>query len=775
MRRCRVATCFFAGLLAVGLMTATMPALAAAPANPTTETPKGGVPTTGAKPDIAQNKPDGKKGADEPALLTADELVSDESLGLVIARGHVELSRGGHTVHASTVTFNQKTKVVIATGDVKLFEPNGEVMFSDYAELTDDLREGFIHNVRMIMNDNSRAAGTEAERTGGRYTRMNHVTYSPCYLCKGHPEEPPVWQIRANKAVHDNVDKDVRYTDAYIDVLGTPVFYTPYFSHADPTVKRRSGFMYPMYGSTTGLGFFIRDSYYFDIKPDLDATMETTMYSRHLPMLGGEVRKRFEQGYAQLAGSIIYADDNFQQTSSNRAIPQSWRGYMTGTARFDITDSWRVGGDLNAASDVNFMRQFYGYKSSILTSRAFGEGFFSRNYAGIQSLRFHDLRVGNPQKAPVAAPLARYSMLGEPDSLWGGRWSMESGLVGLTRLTGANSTRASFEPGWSRTLESETGLVTTLTGRLRGDAWSFSEYQRNPAMSALDRGGEYRALPQGQAKFSYPLMRNGESSQQIIEPMAALTVAPRVSNKNRFPNEDSLDVAFDDSSLFAFNRFVGSDKQEGGQRASYGIRTGVFGFNEGAASAFFGQEYRLSSDRPYDAGTGLETRHSDYVGRFDLSPAPWLYTNYRFSNRSNDLTSRRSSVTAAVGKPQLSFSTGYSYDHDLPDANNLALLRPNETIGFGVSSQMTRYWAATFNITDALTPNPGLRNSSFILSYGDECVLAQAIVNMDFTDANGTGPSQGIYFRAVLKNLGEFTSPGINPGVFGGSSNTSNR
>lgn len=726
-----------------------------------------GAATPAAKDKAAKDNKGGSGGRNsEPALLSADELTSDESLGLIIARGHVELSQSGHTVQADTITYNQKSKIVIASGNVRMFEQSGEVSFSDYAELTDDMREGFLNNVRMIMSDESRATGTEAERVEGRYTRMNHATYSPCYLCREHPNEAPVWQIRGGKAVHDNVDKDIRYTDATVDVLDVPVFYSPYFSHPDPTVKRRSGFLTPMAGNNSDLGFFFRNAYYYDIQPDLDATLETTIYSKQGPMLGGQVRERFEKGQVMLSGSVIHADKWAASSDPNAdKPPQIWRGQLHGTTLFNVNDHWRWGGDLNYASDPTFMRQFMNYKGNLLTSRAFAEGFYGRDYASVKAYRFQDLRTDNPNTAPYVFPLAQYAVLGEPDSLWGGRWSMDTGLVGLTRASGPDSTRVSLQPGWSREFKSDTGFVTTLSGRLRADTWHYNEYQR-PDLSPRDpetNGAAYRAFPQGQVKVSYPLVRNGEQSQQVIEPISAVTVAPRLSNRWTYPNEDSRDTELDDTSLFGFNRFVGADRQEGGQRLTYGVRTGWYGFNDGSANIFLGQDYRLSTDRPFDPYTGLSDRRSDYVGHIDASPFEGLYLNYRFNVRSTDFTPRRETLTAAAGKPQLSFSTSYHYDREVTDPLNSSLVHPEEYITYGMYSQLSRYWNTGFSLTQAITHDPGLRNGGVVFSYGDECMLFQSIATMDFTTPQGLGPSQTIYFRVVLKNIGEFISPSFSP------------
>ncbi len=62
-----------------------------------------------------------------PILFSADELTYDDALGIVSARGNVEISQGGRTLLADTVSYNRRNGVVTATGNVRLLELDGTV------------------------------------------------------------------------------------------------------------------------------------------------------------------------------------------------------------------------------------------------------------------------------------------------------------------------------------------------------------------------------------------------------------------------------------------------------------------------------------------------------------------------------------------------------------------------------------------------------------------------------------------------------------------------
>ncbi|MBM3572111.1 MAG: LPS-assembly protein LptD, partial [Alphaproteobacteria bacterium] len=104
---------------------------------------------------------------DTPSLLTADEVIYDEELGIVTARGRVEVSQGPRILVADQVTFNQKTNTVTASGNVSLVEPTGDVMFSDYVEMSGDFKDGLIENLRVLLSDNSKLAADRAVRVDG--------------------------------------------------------------------------------------------------------------------------------------------------------------------------------------------------------------------------------------------------------------------------------------------------------------------------------------------------------------------------------------------------------------------------------------------------------------------------------------------------------------------------------------------------------------------------------------------------------------------------------
>jgi LPS-assembly protein len=704
----------------------------------------------------AQGNGVGSKGNNQPVLLNADELTYDETLGIVIASGDVELAQGDRLLLADRVTYNEKTNVVTATGNIRLLEPSGDVVFADYSELTDDLAQGFVSQVRVLLTDNSRVAGTEAERTDqGRYMRINRAVYSPCNLCATDPTRAPLWQLRANRVVHDREEKEIIYRDAWMEMFGIPVLYTPYFAHPDPTVDRKSGFLSPIFGYGGNLGTFASIPYYWTIAPDKDLTVTPLFSSEDGVQVRTEWRQRFENGRLLLDGSIVNAD----RTTSYGAVKENeWRGHLFGNGLFDLNDTWRTGFNLEKTSDRTYLRRYKISGEDILTSRAFVEGFRGRNYAVANAYQFDDLR-DNSEPEPLVIPMAEAQLLGEPDSVLGGRWSLDLGLVGLQRSEGQDTQRASVQAGWQREFIADTGFITTVSGSVRGDAYYVTDFvQGNDPTAQSTENTELRLFPQGQVTVRYPVARQIGSVQHVVEPIVSLTTSPVLKDQSDIPNEDSQDIELNPNNLFRANRFPGVDRLDSGTRVTYGVNTGVYGFGGGFSEFFLGQSYQLSNNN--DAAlvaSGLGQDYSDLVGRIRVSPGPYLDLQYDFQLSDEDLEPQVQQFRVSAGAPILRAGANYYY-RNRPTTGDTEPRR--EYLTTSLSSSFTDHWSVSVaQNRDLQATDNRLRSTSASLTYTDECFTFQLIGVRDNTVRSGEEAGDTVYFRMVFRNLGEVQAP----------------
>ncbi len=717
---------------------------------------------------------------EQPVLISADRVDYDRDKSIVTATGHVEVSqatsivKNGKTLQvdrillADSVSYIEKTNRVIASGHVSILEPTGEVVFADHVDLTDDMKEGVVQKLRILLTDNSRIAAASGTRTGGVVTEMNKVVYSPCELCRDKPMRPPLWQLRGEKVVHNQVTHDIEYYDAFLDVYGIPILYTPYISHPDPTVKRRTGLLAPTYGSSTDLGFLFSLPYYVAIDDDKDLILRPIVTEKQNPVFSGEYRQRFTHGVLDFTGSITDADFT---NSSNTVQRDVVRGHIFGKGRFDLDDMWRTGFDLARASDDTYLTR-YKFPSqnllltqgateapnvvttqNVLTTRAYLEGFDRRNYASIQGFTFQGQRPTDTAKTtPLLLPTIDYNFFGSPNSR-GAYFTADANLLSLSRIDGVDSRRVSFRGGWHLPYTAEHGDVFDVTIQTELDGYYVNDVpDPSSATGGQLNGFTGRAFPQFALSWRYPLVRMHETQRELIEPMAALIAGPNGSNPDKIPNEDSKSLVFDDADLFNLSRFAGIDRVDSGQRLDYGFNTGIFGANGGNLTAFLGQSYRFERSSAFPVGSGLEDKLSDLVGRIDFAPQSLYDILYRFRLDKDKLTPRRHEVTMNVGPPLLRLSGDYIF---LSEPNALSATPTREELNVGLSSKVTQYWTVAGQTRQDLAGGSTL-SYRFDATYEDECfILTGTFVRRLFTNRE-LKPSNTFLFLLTFKNLGQF-------------------
>jgi len=689
---------------------------------------------------------EGLPSRDTPAHLTAEQIEYDQNRDLVIASGKVEIMQGDRILLADTLIYNQSTESVSAKGNVMLLEPSGEVLFANSVELTNEMKDGIIKQLRLRMIDNSLMAANDG-RKQGPITHMSKAVFSPCKLCEENPENPPLWQIKANQVIHDNEAHDIEYKDAFLEMFGVPVLYTPYFSHPDPWVERRSGLLTPSFG-TSNLGFTSKIPYYFDINPQMDATLTPIYTADQGLVMAGEFREQLKNGKIKIEGSITRADrtSNEQVTEKDKI-----RGHIKANGRFDINRTWRWGFDAYRATDDTYLRLYEFDGEQVLKSRLFGEGFRGRNYASFDSYLFQDLRSDILSDATAQIlPVLDYNFMGQP-SRWGDYWTLNTNFMNLMRKEGIDSRRFSVEGGWHRNFSNIHGHIFNLTATLRGDIYDVNQ----PDGSNLD-GITGRIFPQLSVHWRFPLKREMGTTHQLIEPIASVVLSPNGGNPNDIPNEDSLGFAFDDSDLFIPNRFVGLDRVEGGKRVDYGVLLGTYGSSGGSTTALIGQSYRLRDDSTFSAPSGLEDHLSDLVGYVSINPSHYLDLLYRFRLNRKSYAPTVSDLAFNAGPDIFRVNTNYLAINSGASGIDTESFEEREEISFGLSSHFHENWTITANATRNLQSDGGMVWMGSTLAYEDECFAILSSYSRSFTRDRDLEPTDTIFVQLAFKYLGGF-------------------
>ena len=398
-------------------------------------------------------------------LVDANEIFVDRDNDIVEARGDVQLFYQGRRLEADKVVYNRKTKRVYAEGNAKLTEQNGQVIFSDRFELTDDFRDGFIDSLRVVSPDKQRISAARGERTDGETTVFDRGTYTACEPCKANPEKPPLWQVRAARIIAKNSEQLIYYEDATIEFYGLPLAYVPYFSAPDPTVSRKSGFLTPRYSRSSTNGLRVSIPYYLALAPNYDLLFTPSILSRQGLLNEVEFRHRLETGvYNIRAAGIFQADPTafragpfgpnkgtFTPSTVPGGLPtlslgpddkRIFRGSIETTGKFLINKNFNFGWDIALTTDKFFISnyrvkseatQFNFFKETV--SSVYLRGQTDRAYFDATGYYFQGQTANDWQKQqPVVHPTIDYNRRFTPPTI-GGELTIDANITSLTRDT----------------------------------------------------------------------------------------------------------------------------------------------------------------------------------------------------------------------------------------------------------------------------------------------------------------------------------------------------
>jgi LPS-assembly protein len=734
----------------------------------------------------------GPQDKNAPIVFRADEINYDEQLALTVARGHVEIAQNGQVLLADIVSYNQRTDTVTASGNVSLSQPSGEIVFADFMELRDSMNEGFAKNVRMLLADRSRLAANTARRTNGNRTELKRGVYSPCDLCRDDPSAPPAWQLKAREIDHDKELRLVEFRDAVMEIDGWPVFYTPYLTVPDPSVKRASGFLPLSIGSSNTLGAHITIPYYLVLGPDKDLTLAPRFYTRAGPLAEAEYRERFGNGTLDAVGSLNHSNVGSGDSTSSQG--EKWRGHIDEHSVFDLNETYRTGLDVQRVSDQTYLLRF-GFGNPLLNamiSRAYLEGFEPRASTDVNAYIFQPLLPGlGDSTQPIVLPVANRDWQSAPDAL-GGRWNLNANLFDIVREVGTQTRRLSLGTEWDRSFRDPLGGQYNFSAGLRGDGYSIGDLSSvsNPELPSafFPQNGQPalaptatnfvtgRTFPQLGLVWSYPLIHRGEDMTELVEPIVGGFVAPGSGNRRNIPDEDSLSFQFTDTDLFRRDRLAGYDVLDTGQRVDYGTKLGLYDKQGGSYRLLVGQSYRAQPNPFLPIGSGAEKRLSNMVGRLTLSPNSYLDLIYRFRFSTSPWGTQTQQVGVSVGPPALRINSNFVYlpaqtqgeQVTNPTTGQNVLYGKREQLSISATAKLTRYWsmqvAETVNLISSTTlvnnvPTPQASSASLYGSlsaiYQDECMAFIGTVTQSGIRSGDVTPGYSVLFSLVFKNLGE--------------------
>jgi LPS-assembly protein len=677
---------------------------------------------------------------DQVVAFSADAVTYDNDADVVTASGAVRMNREGNFLAADQVIWDRKSGQVYAKGNVVVVTPEGDKLVGDNVQLTDNLRDGTVDNLMVVLESGGRIAAAHGNRVNGISTLTNAI-YTPCPVTTdtGCPKRPS-WSITAARVINDPKAKRVRFEGGRLQLFGINIPLLPVFNIARGN-EGATGWLVPDFAISSRNGFEVAVPYHWQIGPNRDATVTPHLYTSVLPAIEVKYRELNSLGAFQVGGFLTYGRvDSTSSTTSLASGPRELRGYFDANGSWQLTPEWSITTSLRAATDKTVTRRYDLTNDDRLRNVINVERITPDSYISIAGWAFQGLRVDDRQKQiPFALPAvdARFRF----DDIAGGRAEIEANSLSIVRIDGQDTQRAFASARWDLRRLTAWGQQLTLTAYGRGDLYHTDEAaDTTVAIYRGTNGWHARAIGALAADVQWPFIGPFFGGIQRLVPRVQVVLTPPTENLD-IPNEDARSVDLEDSNLFALNRFPGYDRWEDASRVTYGFDWSLERKNLSIESTI-GQSYRVGRLRTiFPEGTGLTDRMSDIVGRTRIRYGRFIDITHRYRIDKDTFAVRRNEVDLTIGTAQTYAQVGYlrlnrNIDPTVED------LRDKEELRVAARILISRYWsifgATVIDLTDK-TEDPlsladgwePVRNRLGI-QYEDDCLTLGVTWRRDY-------------------------------------------
>ena len=253
--------------------------------------------------------------------------------------GNVKLAASGNKISADEVTIDKVGGVIETKGNTR-FQNESMTIEADRLTASSSDRKVELINSKYLLNESTGrgAAGSLGISESGAV--LKESTFTTC------TQEVPDWELSASEISLSTEDNEGEAWNTVFRVKDIPVFYLPYFTFP-LTDERKTGFLYPQIGSSNKSGFEMSTPYYWNIAPNMDATITPNYMSKRGTQLNTEFRYLIDGQFGQLDIEYLGEDKEFE-TNDSRWLH---RYQHVGT----FSENYRVHVDYSDISDDNYL------------------------------------------------------------------------------------------------------------------------------------------------------------------------------------------------------------------------------------------------------------------------------------------------------------------------------------------------------------------------------------------------------------------------------------
>ncbi len=560
--------------------------------------------------------------------FSSEKLKVDEKTKIMIASGNVIITNNNRQLTADKVEYDQNSDKAIATGNVKLKEKDGSIYESERVILTNEFKSVVAIPLYGELIDKSFIKSNNFKKNDLGESYFKEGVYTACE-CDFKQDVKPIWRVETKEIKHDPATKTIYLKHPVMRIFSIPVYYLPYLSFPDWTVKRRSGFLTPVYGYSKQNRFHIKVPYYYS--PENDPTWDMTFTSHQNGKTGHadqlNIRKKYEN--SSLETNIYKGNLDTNKSDGDNVFGVNFK------ANSNLDNNWKMTIEGKYADQETFMRR-YGFDSSDRYKSYLNlEKIKPNSISNIEIYNIQNLDETSSNNEPVLAPSISHHIF---DSNKSYNYDVKLNAHSIYNDESYDIKR------WSGLAQINKKLnLTNMV--LEGDAnfgLDLYSIQGRPSTDSNDNKYIDR-LSSGfsvAASNQYGIM--SEEIGVVIEPKIQFSSVISSDRTDEVPNRDSSEFRLDQANLFLNNQYQGRDNIQRSDRINAGVSAYVMTEEMGDLNFFIGQSQKISGTQK-NISSANNDRQSHLINSISWNPSSlynfsWfsLYNHHNLKSDTSD-------------------------------------------------------------------------------------------------------------------------------------------
>ena len=619
---------------------------------------------------------------------------------------------------AKEIISSKKTNIVDINNNNYFFE-NVKVNLITNEIIGKEVKVDFIDSFFGNEKNDPKLLGKSVISSDDR-TKIFKTVFSTCNIenknCRG-------WELQSEEFIHDKKKKIFQYKNSWLKVFNKKVIFLPYFSHPDPSVKRKSGFLTPTYQSSNNLGKSINTPYFYVLSEAKDITFNPRIYEGNDIILQSEYREAFINSNL-ISDFSINKDEN----NTNTHFFAKLDGKLDGATNFDLqiqnvtNDNYLKIHDLKESSPLIT-------DDSVLTSNlTLNKKIDEKTNLKTSFTIYEDLSKGDSDKYQYIFPDFNFTKNLEISESYNGNFKFMSS--GFQKNYETNIYEVLFNNDFlfeSNNFISKTGILTDYDLLLK----NFNTYSENS--TNYESKNDHEIYSTMLLKSTLPLKKKLENSNNYLTPIISARFSP-----NNAKNISGDDFRLDYENLFSLNRIGRSDMVEGGRSLTIGVEfekqnlsdEKIFGFKIGNVI-----KDKKSSNLP--TKSKLDQTRSDIVGDISLNLSNNFDLEYKFSYDRDLNYSNYDSIGTKFEVNN--FVTSFNYITENHELGNSEII--NNTTKLKFTDEHSLIFKSTKDLKADFTEYVNL-----IYQYKTDCLLALFEYDKKFYSDGNLTPTENLLF-----------------------------